>query len=87
VHAEPSIGVHPATTGPLAAPARESQFDRIKLGDCSQAHVELWLAGPPSRVDDGDVIRWACRRRWTSPLRLAPAFLADILGMHVPTAV
>ena len=35
----------------------------VELADCSQAHVELWLAGPPGRVAARDFIRWACRRR------------------------
>ncbi len=35
----------------------------VTLEACTQAHVELWLAGPPSRVYARDFIRWACRRR------------------------
>lgn len=34
----------------------------VTLGQCTQAHVELWLAGPPGRVHARDFIRWACRR-------------------------
>ncbi|MDQ6949666.1 MAG: hypothetical protein M3256_26320, partial [Actinomycetota bacterium] len=35
----------------------------LSLGDCTQAHVELWMAGPPSRSQARDFLRWACRRR------------------------
>lgn len=35
----------------------------LALGDCTQAHVELWLAGPPVRRHARDFLRWACRRR------------------------
>ncbi len=35
----------------------------LGLGDCTQAHIELWLAGPPGRDAARDFIRWACRRR------------------------
>ncbi len=38
----------------------------VGLGECTQAHVELWLAGPPERVAARDFIRWACRRRLAS---------------------
>lgn len=34
----------------------------LTLGTCSQAHVELWLAGPPARRHARDFLRWACRR-------------------------
>ncbi|MDQ1444684.1 MAG: hypothetical protein QOI20_1148 [Acidimicrobiaceae bacterium] len=35
----------------------------ISLGDCTQAHIELWLAGPPGRASARDFLRWACQRR------------------------
>lgn len=35
----------------------------LALGECTQAHVELWLAGPPVRRHARDFLRWACRRR------------------------
>lgn len=35
----------------------------LSLGACTQAHVELWLAGPPVRRRARDFLRWACRRR------------------------
>ena len=35
----------------------------LTLGTCTQAHVELWLAGPPGRRHARDFLRWACRRR------------------------
>jgi hypothetical protein len=35
----------------------------LALGACTQAHVELWLTGPPVRRHARDFLRWACRRR------------------------
>jgi hypothetical protein len=35
----------------------------LTLGTCTQAHVELWLAGPPGRRRARDFLRWACRHR------------------------
>lgn len=35
----------------------------LTLDTCTQAHVELWLAGPPSRRRARDFLRWACRHR------------------------
>jgi hypothetical protein len=38
------------------------------LGECSQADVELWLAGPPSRRAVIDFVAWARRHRLCGPL-------------------
>ena len=35
----------------------------LSLGTCTQAHIGLWLAGPPGRRHARDFLRWACRRR------------------------
>lgn len=31
------------------------------LADCTQAHIDLWLSGPPSRPDARDFLAWACK--------------------------
>ncbi|MEW6474300.1 MAG: hypothetical protein AB1679_18770 [Actinomycetota bacterium] len=33
------------------------------LATCTQADVDLWLAGPPGRRGARDFLRWACRQR------------------------
>lgn len=49
----------------------------VTLATCSQAHVELWLAGPAVRRDARDFLRWACRRGLAHDL--------DIVGRPDPT--
>ncbi|HET7486475.1 MAG TPA: hypothetical protein VFJ85_01005 [Acidimicrobiales bacterium] len=35
----------------------------LVLASCTQAHVELWMAGPPGRKHARGFLRWACRHR------------------------
>ncbi len=43
----------------------------LTLGTCTQAHVELWLAGPPGRRLARHFVRWACRHRLAHDLDIA----------------
>lgn len=42
----------------------------VSLSACSQGHVELWMAGPAARREARDFLRWACRRRLASDIRI-----------------
>ncbi len=44
---------------------------RLTLATCTQADVDLWLAGPPSRRGARDFVRWAHRRGLCSELVIA----------------
>lgn len=43
----------------------------LTLATCTQTDVDLWLAGPPSRRDARNFVRWAHRRRLCSNLEIA----------------
>lgn len=44
---------------------------RLTMATCTQADVDLWLAGPPSRRGARDFVRWAHRRGLCSELVIA----------------
>ena len=44
---------------------------RLTLATCTQADVDLWLAGPPSRRGARDFVRWAHRRGLCAELVIA----------------
>jgi integrase len=41
------------------------------LAGCTQAHVDLWLAGPPTRRQAPEFLRWAVRQRLASNVEIA----------------
>ena len=43
----------------------------LTLATCTQADIDLWLVGPPSRRDARNFINWARRRRLCSDLEIA----------------
>jgi hypothetical protein len=53
----------------------------IPLGDCTQADVERWLAGPPLRRDARHFLTWAARRGHVAKLtiRVLPEHPGDAL--------